>query len=82
MLKYSFMSSYSNCSYDEIMNLIKTTDKPFKYTYGLSYRHPTTDHVPMTREDAIKELKSKGFTDVTEHEDYIHINSYSDNDMW
>jgi len=82
MLKYSFMSSYANCTKEQMLGFMKQTDKPFKFTYGLGYRHPITYKVDMTREDAIKKLLGNGLVDVTEEDDYIHVNEFSDNDMW
>jgi len=83
MIKWSFYSKdYCNCTKDEMIEFVKTTTKPFKYTYGLGYRNPTTNHVPITQEQAIKYATGNGMTDVQEYEDYVHINQYSDNDMW
>lgn len=70
------------CTKEEALNLLETTDKPIKFTYGLAYRNPTTYKVPMTREDAIKTLSSNGLVDMQEFEDYVHVNKYSENDMW
>ncbi len=81
MLKYSFMSRYSNCTKEDAVNFLRTTNKPIKYTYGFEYKHPTTHKVPIDAETAIQNM-NKHWTDVTEYEDYVHVNSYSDNDMW
>lgn len=81
MKKYSFMSKYSNCTKEEAVKFIQTTDKPFKYTYGLGYRNPTTHKEPITRQQALEYMKDST-VDMTEHEDYIHINRYSSNDLW
>ena len=67
---------------EELINFIKTTNKPIKYTYGLGYRNPTTNHVPITVERAIEIVKTQSLLDATEYEDYLHLNAYSDNDMW
>ena len=81
MLKYCFMSKYSNCEKKDAIELIKTTEKPFKYTYGLSYRNPTTHNVPISREKALEYAKDS-IVDITEHEDYVHINRYGEMDLW
>lgn len=81
MLKYSFMSKYSNCSKQEAIDLVKITNKPFKYTYGLSYRNPTTHNVPITREKALEYMEDIT-VNMTEYEEYVHINRYSSNDLW
>lgn len=81
MLKYSFMRRYSNCTKEEAKELIRTTDKGFIYTYGLGYRNPTTHRVPITREKAL-EYADDGIVDITEEENFIHINRYSSNDLF
>lgn len=81
MLKYSFMSKYSNCNKDEAIDLIRNTDKGFVYTYGLSYKGPATYRVPITRKEALNHAKSS-IVDITEENDVIHINRYSGNDLF
>lgn len=70
------------CDRDETINYLKKTNKPIKYTHGLGYRSPTIHKVPVTREKAIEIFKGYGLCDVTEHDDYVHVNTFSDNDMW
>ena len=83
MLKYSTISSKCcNCKKEEMLEFMKTTDKPFKYTYGFKYRRPTTYLVQISREEAINHLMNDCLCDVEETEKYIDINSYSSNDMW
>lgn len=81
MLKYCIMSKYSNCSKDEAIELIKDTDKEFRYTYGLEYKGPTTHRILISREKAL-EYARQPMTDITEEEDCIHINQYGEMDMW
>lgn len=81
MLKYSFMSKYSNCSKEDIIKLIEETDKGFVYTYGFEYRNPTTHRVPITKEKALEYVKDT-VVNITEEDNQIHINRYSDNDLW
>ena len=81
MLKYSFMSRYSNCNKEDAIDLIKNTDKDFVYTYGLSYKGPSTYRVPITRDEALNYAKS-GIVDITEENNVIHINRYSGNDLF
>ena len=81
MKSYSFMGSSSNCSKEEAIELIRTTDKGFLYTYGLGYRNPTTHRVPITREKAI-EYAQFSLVDIKEEENFIHINRFSGNDLW
>lgn len=67
----------------EAIEFINSTTKPIKYTYGLGYRHPTTYKVPITKEKAIEYInKDYSMLDVEEYEDYVHLNGYSDNDLW
>lgn len=80
MLKMSFYNG--TLDRPALIEFIKTTTKPIKYTYGLGYRNPTTNHKPITVERAIEIVKTQGFLDATENEEYLHLNAYSDNDMW
>ena len=61
---------------------ILETDKLLKYTHGLGYRGPSTHNKPISKEEAIRIIDKGDFLDITEYEDYIHLNTYSDNDMW
>lgn len=61
---------------------IAKTEKPFKYTNGLAYRNPTTHNKPITREFAMEILTKEDFLVITEHDDYVHLNTYSSNDMF
>lgn len=80
MLKMSFYDG----TLDKIKakEVIASTDKALKYTYGFGYRNPTTNHKPITREEAMKIVENEGWLDITEYEDYIHLNAFSENDMW
>ena len=80
MLEMSFYDGTLNRK--KAIEFIATTDKPLKYTYGLGYRNPTTNHKPITKERAIEIIDTEGLLDIYEHEDYVHLNAYSDNDMW
>ncbi len=81
MLNYSFMSKHSDCSKEEAIELIKTTNKQILYTHGLGYRNPTINKVPVSKEKAL-EHASNSLVDITEYEDYIHVNTYSGNDLF
>lgn len=82
MMKYSFMSKYANCTKEQMIGLIQSTDKPCRYTYGYTWKNPTTYKVPITKEEAIAKLNSNGYVDADEQDDCIHINEFSANDMW
>ena len=78
---YSFMGSHE-LNREETIEFLKEVNKPIKYTYGLEYRGPTTHKVPMTAEKAIQTFKQGGAIDITEHDDYVHVNEFSGNDLW
>lgn len=80
MLKMSFFDG----TLDRIKakEYIQKTEKPCKYTYGLGYRNPTINHAPISKDEAQRIVDSKSFLDITEYADYIHLNAYSENDMW
>ena len=61
---------------------ILETDKPLKYTHGLGYRGPSIHNKPIDKEEAIRIIDKGDFLDITEYDDYIHLNTYSENDMW
>jgi hypothetical protein len=77
--KLMLKAAYSK---DEIVALVETTDKPFVYTYGLAYRNPTTHRKPISKDEAISFVKTKGMIDITEEAEVIHIEEFSENDMW
>lgn len=80
MLKMSFY--HGTLNREKLVDFIKTTDKPIRYTYGLGYRHPTTYKVLINKEQAIKIANNEYLLDADEYEDYLHLNAYSENDMW
>ena len=67
---------------EKAKEVIANTDKELKYTYGLSYRKPTTYKKPIDREEALNIVATESLLDITEYEDWIHLNGYSSNDMW
>lgn len=80
MLKMSFYDGTLNRA--AAKEVIANTDKPIKYTFGLGYRNPTTNREPITKEKAFKIIDTEGLLDITEYEEFIHLNAYSDNDMF
>lgn len=80
MIRMSFYNGTLNRP--ELIEFVKNTEKPIKYTYGLSYRHPTTYKVPVTKERAVEIINTQSLLDADEYEDYLHLNAYSGNDMW
>ena len=67
-------------TYDEAKDFLRTTNKTIKYTYGLGYRNPTIHKVPISNKEAVE--KFNGMCDITEYEEYVHLNEFSSNDMW
>ena len=80
MLKMSFYHGTLNRK--ELKEFIENTDKPIKYTYGLGYRNPTTNKKPLSKDEALKIVDTQSLLDADELTDYLHLNAYSDNDMW
>lgn len=80
MINMSFYDGTLNRA--KAKEVITATDKPLKYTYGLGYRNPTTNRKPISKDEAIKIIDTKSLLDIREYEDYIHLNAYSDNDMF
>lgn len=80
MLKMSFY--HGTLNRPELRDFIKTTDKQIRYTYGLGYRNPTTYLEPVSKERALQIVDTQGLLDATEFDDYLHLNAYSENDMW
>ena len=80
MLKMSFYNGTLNRQ--TLTDFISATDKPIRYTYGLSYRNPTTNKALIDKEKALQIVEREGFLDATEKEDCLYLNAYSENDMW
>lgn len=78
---YSFMERKYGTK-EEAEEIIKDTDKEVLYTHGLGYRNPTIHKVPISKEEAINKLYENSLVDVDEYDEYIHVNSFSGNDMW
>ena len=81
MLKYTFYNKNNcNCTREDCKRLVESTEKKILWTYGFSFRNPTINKEPITKEQALTLLEDS-FMDFDEYEDYIHINTYSANDM-
>lgn len=80
MIKMSFYNGTLDRA--KAKEAIQNSKKPCKYTYGLGYRNPTTNRAPISKDEALRIVDTEGFLDITEHDDYIHLNAYSSNDMW
>ena len=67
---------------DGLFDYFRQTKKRIEYTFGFEYRHPTTCHELVTADEVIAKFQIAPFIEVYEFDDYIHVNAYSDNDMW
>ena len=75
---YSQHSPAGQMSKDEALELLKTTQKPIKYTSG--WKHRGAETAPITRENAIEKLVN-GMVTVTEYSSLVDVNSFSALDM-
>ena len=80
MLKMSFYDGTMNK--DKLIKFIGETEKEIKYTHGLGYRGPTIHNKPISKEEALRIVENNELLDAREMEDYLHLNTYSGNDMW
>jgi len=80
MLKMSFFDGTMNK--DELRTFVRETEKEIKYTFGLGYRNPTTHNKPISKEEAMAIIDRESLLDAKEKEECLHLNAYSDNDMW
>ena len=80
MLKMSFYNGTLNR--DVLKNFIENTNKEIRYTFGLEYRNPTTHKVLMSKEKALDIVKNESRLDAEEFDTYLHLNAFSDNDLW
>jgi len=80
MLKMSFFDG--SMDKEKLKEFIRETEKEIKYTHGLGYRGPTTHNKPISKEKALKIVENYGLLDAIEMEDYLHLNTYSGDDMW
>ena len=80
MLKMSFYDGTLDSA--ELIEFIKATSKPIKYTYGLIYKNPVTLRKPITLEEALVIIRTQSFLDADEYDDYVHLHAFSSNDLW
>lgn len=79
-LKMSFYDGTLNR--DKLIDFIKETTKPIKYTIGFKYKNPTTCEKQISKEEAIKIIRSDAWIDATEREDFLDLQTYTSNDMF
>lgn len=83
MLSYSFFTTNEKFpnSKEEARELLKTTNKEIKYTFGFKYRSPTVYEILISNEEAVRKFDNNSLSDVEEKENWIDFNQYSSNDM-
>lgn len=79
MLKMSFYDG--TLDREKAKKIISETAKPLKYTFGFSYRNPTTHNKLITKDEAVRIVENQSFLDIEDRGEYIHLNAYSSNDM-
>lgn len=83
LFKHTFFGKGEHHSKQEVIDFLRNTDKPIKYTYGLGYRNPTTHNKPISLQEALDIVEREwSMLDVDERPKYVHLNAYSENDMW
>ena len=82
MFEHSFYYPEKRKTFEEITEFINETSKPIVFTYGYEYRHPTIHRVPICKDDVLFKIENNGLIDIIEEEEVIHVNQFSDNDMW
>jgi hypothetical protein len=80
MLNMSFFDG--SMDKEKLKEFIRETEKEIKYTHGLEFRKPTIHNKLISKEKALKIVEDYSFLDAMEMEDYLHLNTYSENDMW
>lgn len=80
MLKMSFYDG--TLDRNKLMQAVRETTKPILFTYGLIFRKPTTYRKPITVSEAMEIIRKEGFLDADEEPDCIHLNAFSETDMW
>lgn len=78
--KQSFHGGMLNKPY--VAAVINKTKRPLLYTYGYTWKNPTTLRKSITKEQALDILNKASLLDVTATKDNIHLNEFSANDMW
>lgn len=85
-VKYSFHSSVQDVdvvSRDYIRTVVERTKRTFRYTHGLSYRNPTTNKQPISKEHALQLIDAESLLEVDATDPkVIYLQTYSANDMW
>lgn len=61
--------------------VVEASEKPLMFRYGFAFRG--AEKRPITKEKALSIIDDSGnYLDITETDNEILLNTYSDNDMW
>lgn len=80
MLRMSFYDG--TLKKEEAKEVIGKSSKPCVYTLGFTWKNPTTYKKPISKETAIKIIDEECYLNITEEEDFIHLNAFTSNDMF
>ena len=58
--------------------IIRNWCKASHYDRPVGYDIDYSNH----KEQAMEIIDQEGFLDIDEYEDYVHLNAFSENDMW
>lgn len=53
-----------------------------RYTYGYAWKRPTTLRKPITKAMALQIVNSQSLLDADDESGYLHLNAFSESDMW
>lgn len=66
----------------EVLEYVANSTKPMKHTHGFGYRNPSINRRDIPLSTALHLVENECYVDVSEYDDYIHINTFSEMDMW
>lgn len=61
---------------------VSAADKPLLYTYGYEYRDPSTHRIPVDKKKALDIIERESYLDIQFETDYVHLNAFSENDLF
>ena len=67
---------------EKLVKFINETDKDIRYTFGLSYRNPTTNKVKITKAEALQIIETESLLDADEYDNALYLNAYHANDLF
>lgn len=80
LIDYQFYGSNNgNATYELAVYLLRHTSKPIHLRSGFAYRGAKLNKV--TREEALSAVSNQ-WADIKELEDCVHVNTFSECDMW